>query len=205
MRQGRRAFQRVAPARPHHPRQRVKNSGFYRDKPEGAANNQKPLLRNYSQIEAHADRDKKQTEQQTAERFDIGFDLMLERRLRQKRPGEKCAERHGKPRPGDRERHQRHDEQRRCSKRLTRAGPGDKTEDTIKAEFPDENHNRDYARSLDRRIDAVFAAARARNKRHCGKKRNNRQILKQQHRKRLCSISAVQLAAVFHPLQRKSG
>jgi hypothetical protein len=163
-------LQRIGHARFEHARQNEDRPAFDRHVGDHADGDDLPVGRDGTNVERHPHREKEQPEQDAAERLDVGFELMAERRGRQQHACEKRAHRHAEPAELKEQRGTEHDQQRRRRHHLTSARIGEEAEHRIEDPPANEIERRD---APDRDEDADPHRRRGHDIAH-GARRNQR-------------------------------
>jgi hypothetical protein len=93
-------------------RHRIDADAFHHHERQCPGEDQRPLPCHQGQVERHADGKKEQPEQNAAEGFDVGFELMTEGGFRKQHAGEERAHRHRETAELHAQRRAEHDEER---------------------------------------------------------------------------------------------
>ncbi|CCK16252.1 hypothetical protein BN136_2262 [Cronobacter universalis NCTC 9529] len=135
-----------------------------------------------AQVQRHADRDKKEPQQQAFKGLNSDFQLVAIFAFSQQNAGDKRAERHRKPQQIHKQRGAEHQQQRGGGKHLAHAGTGNKPKHRAQEITPTHQHHgeRQHLHADFQPVRMLIAIAR--QQRHHRQRRDHREILKQQHR-----------------------
>jgi len=201
--------QRVA-ARAGRAEQQPDDRGLDRGQHDRGGKDQPELLAHQREIDRHADAHEEQREQQPAERFDVGLELMAIVGAGEQHAGQERAERHRHADGLHQQRGAEHDQERRRGHHLARAGLCQEPERRIEQIAPGQHERRDRRPGAadGKQIATPIAAAAVssrRKQRQQREQRHRRHVLEQQNRERALAVGALEMPAVLEDPQRDRG
>ncbi len=177
--------QRLAMVATHQPRHAIDTRALAHHQGQHARRDQAPIGRNHAQIQAHADTQEKQPQQDAAKRFDIRFDLMPECGFRQQHAGQKGAHRHRQPAHLHQQCRAQHHQQRGSGHHLARLGGSQDAKQRIEQPTPGYQQANDAGQTDADALPTLRCGLRVAAGPHPGhdrQQRHDQQIFEQQDR-----------------------